>query len=299
MTSKTRNWLAALFILAFPFLVFLAFLFHELNGPLPPLQPLPRPNGYDDLTRAGQQMSDTIGTFEAMDGEQLRAIVASNAAALLLARTGLSNECRVPLQFSRGYWTNHIQDLVALRRLAQAFAAEGRLAEKEGRFRDAARTDLDAIRLGVEAGRGGTTADGMVGIAIQSFGLQPLQNISGQLDARTCRETAATLEALRERRPAWADWAQQSDAWSRRTYGWREPWLKWIHFSARRRNFQHAIDKINSMQHGEDQLMIDLAARAFELEKDRRPASPADLVPDYLKAVPQDPFTGTNLIDRP
>jgi hypothetical protein len=298
MTRKTRNWIGALFILAFPFVVFLAFLIYELNGPLPPLQPLPRPNGYDDLTRAGQQLSDTTENLAAVDEESLRAIVASNAAALWLARTGLSNECRVPLQFSRDYWTNHIQDLVALRRLAQAFAAEGRLAESEGRFRDAARTDLDAIRLGIEAGRGGTMADGMVGIAIQSFGLQPLQNISGQLDARTCRETAAALEALREQSPAWADWMQQDNAWSRRAYGWREPWLKWIHFSARKRNLQRAIDKMNSTQHDENQLMIDLAARAYELEKGRYPASPADLVPDYLKAVPQDPLTGTNLIDR-
>ena len=47
------------------------------------------------------------------------------------------------------------------------------------------------------------------------------------------------------------------------------------------------------------QLLIDLAARAYELEKGHRPASLADLVPDYLKAIPQDPVTGTNMVFPP
>ena len=45
--------------------------------------------------------------------------------------------------------------------------------------------------------------------------------------------------------------------------------------------------------------MLALAARAYELDKGHPPASAADLVPDYLKAIPQDPVTGTNLIYSP
>ncbi len=45
MTGKTRNRLAALFILAFPFAVFLAFLIHELNNPRPSASSPPGPNG--------------------------------------------------------------------------------------------------------------------------------------------------------------------------------------------------------------------------------------------------------------
>jgi hypothetical protein len=41
--------------------------------------------------------------------------------------------------------------------------------------------------------------------------------------------------------------------------------------------------------------MINAAARAFELEKGRPPQSIADLVPDYLKAVPKDPVTEKDL----
>jgi hypothetical protein len=45
MTKKTRNWLIALSILAFPFVLFLSFLIF-LEEPLPPVAPLPNPNGY-------------------------------------------------------------------------------------------------------------------------------------------------------------------------------------------------------------------------------------------------------------
>ena len=41
--------------------------------------------------------------------------------------------------------------------------------------------------------------------------------------------------------------------------------------------------------------MVSFAARAYELEKGKAPASVADLAPAYLKAIPQDPVTKTNL----
>jgi len=43
-------------------------------------------------------------------------------------------------------------------------------------------------------------------------------------------------------------------------------------------------------------LMLDLAARSYQLEKGARPKSAADLVPVYLGAVPRDPTSGTNMV---
>jgi hypothetical protein len=57
--------------------------------------------------------------------------------------------------------------------------------------------------------------------------------------------------------------------------------------------------KFDAQEQKERQLIIDLAARAYELDKGRPPASAADLVPDYLKAVPPDPATGTNMVYTP
>jgi competence protein ComGC len=45
--------------------------------------------------------------------------------------------------------------------------------------------------------------------------------------------------------------------------------------------------------------MVDFAVRAYELDKGHPPASLADLVPGYLKIIPQDPLTGTNMVYPP
>jgi hypothetical protein len=42
-------------------------------------------------------------------------------------------------------------------------------------------------------------------------------------------------------------------------------------------------------------LLIQLASRAYELETGKPAKNLADLVPAYLKAIPQNPTTGTNM----
>src|ERR1017187_1232036 len=114
MTRQTRNWLIALCILAFPFVLFFGFLIC-MEEPLPPLMPLPSPNGYDDLVKAGKMLTDTIPNYDKMSQEELPKAVSANAAALSLARTGLNNQCRVPVQFSEAYVSNHLDDLAGLK----------------------------------------------------------------------------------------------------------------------------------------------------------------------------------------
>jgi hypothetical protein len=299
MTKKTRNWLIAIFILVFPFVLFLSSLVFMETEPLPPVAPLPNPNGYDDLVKAGKTIKGDVWDYDKANLEKLRGIVLTNAGALSLARSALSNQCGVTLQFSQAYLTNHLPELIGFRSLAQAFATEGKLAEMDIRFNDAAKSYLDAIHLGVAAGRGGTLIDEMLGIAIESLGLEQLQKIAGNLDGKSCRDTIQTLETLDTQRQSWADVLRQEDAWSRRTFGLRGQILRWIYHPVRDRNYQRAIDTIKSTQKKEGQLLIDLAVHAYELDKGHRPTNLADLVPDYLKAVPQDPFTGTNMSYTP
>lgn len=299
MTIQTRNWLIALVILAFPFALFLGLLLSWNAEPLPPLAPLPNPNGYDELVKAGRMVKGNVSDYDKADWENLRGIVATNAEALVLARSALSNQCGVPLQFTKAYLTNHIQGLIAFRSLAQALVSEGKLAEKENRFGDAAKSYLDAVRQGNQITHGGLLVDEMLGIAIWSLGETQLQSIVTNLDAPDCRRTAANLEALAGDRQTWAATMQQEEAWLRRTYGWRGEWLKWIHYSARQKNLKRAMDTLNGNEQREGRLLIDLAARAYKLERGHPLASVTDLVPDYIKAIPQDPFTGTNMIYTP
>ena len=304
MTTKNRNWLIALLILASPFLFFLGLLLFWDAEPLPPLAPLPNPNGYNDLVKAGKIVSTNSWNYDSANLEQLRETTAANAEALAFARAGLSNQCGVPVQFSRPYITNHISDLVSLRKLAQAFVTEGKLAGNENRYSDAAKSYSDVVHLGNEAGRGGLVGDEMVGIAIGSLGLEQLRKIADNLDAKSCRDTVKTLETLDAQRQTWNEVMQQERDWRQRAYsGLRGQVLilyyRLIYYRTVERNFQRCNDTIKTTQNKERQLLIDLAARAYELDKGHPPANIVDLVPDYLKAVPQDPVTDTNPVYTP
>ena len=290
MTRQTRNWLLALSILAFPFLLFVGCLIF-MEEPLAPVAPLPNPNGYDDLVKAGNMVTDNVRNYEEMDKQELRALVATNSMALQLARTGLQRDCRVTLGYPA---------IGSLKELAQDFAAEGRLAEMENHTNNAIKSYLDLVRLSVESARGGIIINALVAIAIEQMGTSSLQRIHNNLDANSCREIAVCLEMSDSQRESWWIISQQEHNWTRRAYtSFRDRLNELIMFSSIRK-VNHDAEQVFIKQEGKTrQLVIDYAARAFELDKGHPPASAADLVPEYLKAVPQDPVTGTNLIYSP
>ena len=297
MTKKTINWPLALGILAFPFLLFLGCLVFMAEERLPPLAPLPTPNGYEDLVKADKMIKgETWAFLDRADLEKLRGIVSTNAAALALAQIALTNPCGVPPQFTKASQTNRAEDLETFRGLSQAIACEGKVAEKENRFGDAAKSYLDAVRLGSQITHGGIVIDELVGISSAWYGETQLQGIVTNLDASSCRHAAATLETLAGDRQSWAAALQQEEAWYRRALGWRSESFKLIYFLARQHSFNNAKEKLDQFQQEENRLLVDLAARAYQLDKGKPPASGADLVPDYLKTVPQVPVTGTNIV---
>lgn len=299
MTKKSGNWL--ILFLLIPTAVILAIvgllIFQELQ-PLPAIQPLPNPNGYDDLVKAGKMLASNVSDYDKMNHEELRMLVTSNSNALQAARSGLQQQCRVSLRFSPDY--PDLDKMSGLKKLAQAFIAEGVLAEMENRPNDAAKSYLDAFHLGNKSAHGGLLIDQLVEIAMEAVGTSHLQKIVDRLDAKSCRETVTALETLDAQRQSWNEVIQQEDGWSRRTftslsYRIYRPLLS----KMTREAFQKAERKFKEQQTKTRQLLIDLAARAYELEKGRRPASLAELVPDYLKAVPQDPVSGTNMVYSP
>jgi hypothetical protein len=304
MTTKTRNWLITLLILASPFLIFLGFLLFWDAEPLPPIAPLPNPNGYNDLVKAGQMITSGPGDYQQLNQlnqQRLGELVAANAEALQLLRAGLSNQCRVPAQqLSQTDMANHLNELAGLKRLAWVLAAEGKLDEIENRPNDAAKSYLDVIHFGNESARGGVLIDELVGTAIEAIGVANLQKLVGQLDAKSCHESAAALETLDSQKQTWQQVVQQERDWSRRAFpGLGNELVRLISRNSLNKAFQKAEEKFNNQQTKMRQLTVALAARAYELDKGHPPANIADLVPEYLKAIPQDPFTGTNLVYSP
>jgi hypothetical protein len=239
-------------------------------------------------------LADKTSDYAAMDEAELRSLVETNAEALKLARTGLSRPCQVPLDYSAAnptYFTN----LAGLKRLAQGLAAKGRLMELEGRPNDAADSYLTAIRLGGATSHGGLLIDSLVGIAIEAIGSSYLEKLARTLDARQCRQAAAVLESCEAGREPMPTVLARERTWSRRAYGFKWQIARLVMFKSLRQTEQRAVAKVNTLQTRERVLLIQLASRAYELEKGERPKGLADLVPAYLKTIPQDPLTRTNV----
>lgn len=296
MTKKARNWLIAIFIVALPFLLFLGFLIFMDAEPLPPVRPLPKTNGYDDFRKAEGLLASSESDYTKMDETQLRALVDGNARALQTAREGLEKQCAVPVQFSEAYISNHLNDLSGVKRLARAFIAEGKLAEMENHPADAAKSYLDTFHLGSESMRGGVLIDGLAGIAVESIATDSLSNLVPHLDAKSCFKTATALEALDLQNSTWNEIMQQEHAWSQRTFrGIRYDYLRFKMRKSTAAMFKKVKDKFEMREQQTRRLVTDLAARAYELDHGKPPASISDLVPDYLKTIPQDPFTETDM----
>ena len=194
MTRLTRNWLIGLLLFySVPVLIVVGLVAFLVFRPLPPLPSLPNPNGYDDLVKAAKVVTTNTAGYAKLSEYQLRSLVVGNAGALSLARDGLDKGCGVPVQDSEYGQRDRAGNYVKFRLLAQAFAAEGGLAELEHRPGTAVDSYADVMRLGVATGRGGILMDSMVGIAIESLSATGLQKLVNQVDAESCRKTAAAL----------------------------------------------------------------------------------------------------------
>jgi hypothetical protein len=120
-----------------------------------------------------------------------------------------------------------------------------------------------------------------------------LQKMSNSLDAMQSRRVATTLELVDAQRQPWSEFSRREF-----TYTWLAE-LPALFSPESRKAEKHLKTKFYKAEKLRRQTMTDFAARAYELDKGKPPASFADLVPDYLKAIPKDPLTGTNMVYAP
>jgi hypothetical protein len=269
-------------------------------APLLPEKPMPNPNGWNELIRAGDMVSADSGNFPPVNKIQLHNTATANAEALALARAALSNACRVPVQFTEAYAERHFNDLAAIKKLAQAFLTEGKWAESQNRQRDAAAAYLDVIHLGTQSGQGGVLIDELVAIAVESQGSVHLNPLADKLDGDACRKIARTLEAFAAQRQTWAEYRQQEANWSQRTFpGLRWDFMRLMGRKAMAANLRNAEQKLKKHELEMQQLIVTFATRAYELDKGHPLANPADLSPDYLDSRTLNPLANTNAITLP
>jgi hypothetical protein len=176
-------------------------------------RPLPKPNARDDFMAAGKLCAATGGSkILGRDGKpirrngrelyaggagvsvrELRVVVTRNRPALARLRQG----------FGKSFGTPPVADVAELcpelpqyRDLARVLVAEGKLAEQEGRQRDALRSYLDCLRLGSMVPRGGALIHGLVGVAIHAIGLTALEGAINRVDGRAAAAAAREMGRL-------------------------------------------------------------------------------------------------------
>ena len=162
-----------------------------------PAPSLPSPNGYDDFIKAGQLLMGSISAdFARMPREELQSCIGTNQEPLRLVRLGLTRECRVPTEDSMAYMQKHLADLSSVKGLALLLSAEGRLAEAEVRYDDAAKNYLEVMHFGQASAHGGLIIDKLVSVAIENIGLAGLERIADRLNTLSCQKTIQSLEEI-------------------------------------------------------------------------------------------------------
>jgi hypothetical protein len=276
-------------------LAIVAVVFLGANSPQP--RPMPNPNGYDDFVKAGQMVTGNPGDFNTMSKEELAALVTTNQEALKLVRVGLSRECRVSLnpatyQLSGVWGQSFVEE-------TQLVCAEGKLAELSGHTNEAAKIYLEGIQLSQKSSQGGARINRIVAMACEGLSIGELESLAQDLDAPTCREIAHALEAIDAGDEPVEETLQQEKFWTRKVAGLRGQLAELIQYKSIRVAKKRFTQEVQANTLRRRQIMLEFVSRAYELEKGKRAASAADLVPGYLKAVPQDPTTGTNLVLGP
>lgn len=201
-------------------LVFVGFWVRGNSAPLvviPPPPSPPNPNAYDFYLRAAQGVAKTRDVDAAGAPPRLnrptftlaqkQALLALNAQPLADLRAGMAFRYQQPAirtlaqdsQFSRQ------QVYGKFRTLARLLVLEGQVREAKGDAAGAAQSYLDAVKLGADIPRGGSSIARFVGIAGQSIGRAPLWTLASRLDGPAAKQAAGRLEIIATNHPPLAD----------------------------------------------------------------------------------------------
>ena len=261
---------------------------------------LPNPNGYDGLVRAGEALSRLSTPNPSQPtGKGLAAPAQTREGLLEAARAALELECRIPLEYALSdVFSDQSQ---AFRELGQAFDGEGESARVAGKITLAVQCHLDTIRTGRASASGGLIIGTMVDHSLEDMGLAGLRRLRPALTPHQARELIADLKGLDANREPLRDIFYRDRVWEEIVFGWQAKLLRFFkRMTGKRDTIEESIEE-RSRPHAQATLRLlicDLAVRAYHFDHGSHPQGLRDLVPEYLWAVPEDPFSGEPPIYR-
>lgn len=276
--------------------------YYRLMTPQPiPQEPKIGINGWDDIVAAGKiaehsSVSDTIGNYDNVSQKELAKAVGKMSNVYSQVELAMHESVMVPVD----YTTEDIDiEATALRQLTRAMAARGRLAELDGRFREAAKSHLQIIRFGFSIRKKGLMIQSLVGTACSGVGLSLLYRCREKLSPDQCLTLISSLAQIEKQAEPASGFVARDRTWSQHALGWHG------HLSLLLEEFTVPASELTpaaflnacKLEVTEIQLLkTELAIQAWRAEHDDFPDSLDALVPKYLAAVPVDPMATSEAI---
>jgi hypothetical protein len=266
-------------------------LFYRLLTPTPiPKVDLPVPNGFDDFVAAGRMVGPTVAAklvaWDQLTDAQLAHELAKLEGAFSRMREGFTKECLHPYFFKP--WVQ--ENSQALNQLFTALFGQAAFARRSKDLELEVANYMDLLRLAHAESRG-MAADNYDSVFGQYEGDAhgSIWKLLPRLSAAQCKRTAAMLWELDRRREPWAlrvarqRIIEENGGWRRHSRLILEEWSGAELKASRRIEHFRRVTELRI-------LIIELSLRAYQLDHGRLPTHLSELVPDYLPAVPQDPF---------
>ncbi len=262
---------------------------------LPDPRPIPVPNGYDEFIVASRMLGEKPAPVGKETPEQIAAYVASNRLALERLRVGLSRSSLAPAYSSSNAQT-HLDTLSGMKALARLIVGEAELARQAKDWDRLVTASTQGIDFGVRLAQGGVLMDSLMATAAEAMARAPLEKALPELPAGPARKAALALAQLDPTRESFKGVLLYEELYVRRNspFAMRVAWNLFL-----RRRTQAAFDKAEAKHNtsllATRALTLQLAARAYTLERGQPPSSPDALVPEYLPSIPVEPATGKPL----
>jgi len=257
---------------------------------LTPQPPLPF-NGLDMIAQVGDQLpqrapdvSVRVGTPWATN-QALDQFMQQYAGEFAAARAALNKECRALPDDLAG---TNMYRYAKYRNLGRGFQAASIAAARNGRPDEAVEYGLECYRLGRAVGIDGILIDVLVGRAVEGLGFDQLARVRHYLDRAAALQLSAQLLEFDRAREAPEIVLAREDAW-------QTTWLGWFGelqvLAGENHRAQETFVQLEQRSSAMLRLLAtDLAVRAYFMDRGHLPETLEALVPEYLPAVPLDPF---------
>jgi hypothetical protein len=179
-----------------------------------------------------------------------------------------------------------------LRSVARALCAEGMLADAEGRHDDAVRSYLDIVRLAPATANGGLIVHDLVGNALAGIGLTQLTDVLPRLGKDELTVVGDELAAIAHSREPVESFHERDAIFDRLAFYWPGRLWAWSDqkMSTAVTYKPYAMQARSRHDAHLRLILTEAAVRRWVLQHGAPPESLESLVPEFLSAVPLDPY---------